>query len=131
MLGEHVQRVHAEDHLLERAAGEPANDQQVERIQDGAIGPQHVHLSALVDLGLKSRRGDREHLVTASGEGVHETARVPRAGRAEHPDVQSRGHRVNDRSSTSGARPPPWWARPDWVLVSVTAAGLNSIGSMS
>ena len=38
---------------------------------------------------------------------------------------------ANERSSTSGASPPPWWARPDSVLVSVTAAGLNSIGSMS
>ena len=66
VLGEDVQRIHAEDHLLQRAAGEPADDQQVQRVQRHAVGSEHVDVSALVDLGLQPRGGDREHLVAAS-----------------------------------------------------------------
>ena len=33
LLGEDVERVHAEDHLLQRAAREAAHDQQVERVE--------------------------------------------------------------------------------------------------
>ena len=107
MRGEDVQRVHAEDHLLQRAAGQAADEQQVQRVEHDAVGPEHVHVAVLVDLGLQARGGDREHLVAASGERAEQPARVPGAGRAEHADAQPPGHCVNERSSTSGASPPP------------------------
>ena len=129
--GEDVQHVHAEDHLLERAARKPAHDQQVERIEHVAVGPEHMHVPIATDLGPQPRGRDREHVVAAIGERIQQPARVPGAGRAENPDPKPAGHLANERSSTSGASPPPWCARPDSVLVSVTAAGLNSIGSTS
>ena len=88
MRGEHVQRVHAEDHLLQRAAREPADEQQVQRIQHVAVGAEHAHVAVLVDLGLQPRGRDREHLVAASGERAEQPARVPGAGGAEHSDAQ-------------------------------------------
>ena len=94
MLGEDVQRVHAEDHLLQRAAGKPADDQQVERVEPGAVGPEDVHVPVGVDLGLEPRGGDREHLVAASGERADQPAGMPGAGRAEHSDPEPAGHRV-------------------------------------
>ena len=67
----------------------------------------HVHVAVLVDLGLQPRGRNRERLVAASGERSEQPARVPGAGRAEHSDAQALRHRVNERSSTSGASPPP------------------------
>ena len=107
LLGEDVQRVHPEDHLLERAAREPTDDQQVERVERSAVGTEHVHASAGVDDRTKPHSGDREHLVTASGERSDQPARVPRAGRAEDGDAERTAHDVNERSSTSGASSPP------------------------
>ena len=69
--------------------------------------------------------------VTAIGERREQSARMPRAGRAKHANSQPR---VTGRTS---ARAPRARARrhgarrPDSVLVRVTAAGLNSIGSTS
>ena len=128
---EHMQRVHAEDHLLERTAGKAADEQQIQLVQHHALWAEHVSITLLVDFGVHSRSGDRDHVVAASDERGEQPARVPGARRPEHSDMQAPGHCSNERSSTSGASMPPWWTRPDSVLVSVTAAGLNSSGSMS
>ena len=122
--GEHVQRVHAEDHLLERPARKPAHQQHVELVQRDAVGSEE----AGADLADDARRRDRYHLVAGCRERVPEPARVPRPGRPEDADAHQP---ANERSSTSGASAPPWNVRPESALVSATTAGLNSIGSMS
>ena len=102
-----MQRVHPEDHLLERAPRKPAHDQQVERLERVAVGPEDVHVPVTIDDGPQPRGRDREHVVTAIGESRQQPPRVPRAGRAQYPDSQRGGHPANERSSTSGASPPP------------------------
>ena len=77
--GEHVQRVHPEDHLLQRAAGEAADEQQLHPIEHDAFGPEHVHVTVVVDFGLQSRGRDRDHLVAASGQRGEQPTRMPGA----------------------------------------------------
>ncbi len=67
-VGEDVKGIHAEDHLLQRAAGESPDKQQVQLIEHDAVGPEHVHVAVIVDLGLQPRGGDRQRLVAASGQ---------------------------------------------------------------
>ena len=75
--GQHVQRVHPEDHLLQRAAGEAADEQQLHPIEHDAFGAEHVHVTVVVDFGLQSRGRDRDHLVAASGQRGEQSTRVP------------------------------------------------------
>ena len=50
MRGEDVERVDAEDHLLQRAAGQAPDEQQVKLVEHDALGAEHVHVAVLVDL---------------------------------------------------------------------------------
>ena len=77
--GQPVPGVHPEDHLLQRAAGEAADEQQLHPIEHDASGPKHVHVTVVVDFGLQSRGRDRDHLVAASGERGEQPTRMPGA----------------------------------------------------
>ena len=72
-----MQRVHPEDHLLQRAAGKASNEQQFHPIEQDACGPEHAHVTVVVDFGLQSRGRDRDHLVAASGQRGEQSTRVP------------------------------------------------------
>jgi hypothetical protein len=51
VIGQGTQRVDAEDHLLQRAAGEPADDEQVKRVEDCSFRAANVGVLALADAG--------------------------------------------------------------------------------
>ena len=120
---ERVQRVDAEDHLLERAARDAADEHRVAAVElelaaahgDGAVDPPdhagHLHQAMLV----ATRR-----------EGVDQLLRMPAAGRSQDRDGQPQ----NERSRTSRLTWPASKLRPLSTLVSRTCAGLKSSGSI-
>ena len=132
LLGEQVQRVHrgrspapaTRGGARGRAAG-PARQGRT------PSGPSTGCAASSTSDRQRPGRRHRKRPVAASGQRLQQPPCVPGPRGAEHPDAQPLGQPANERSSTSGACPPAWWARPDSVLVSVTSAGLNSSGSMS
>ena len=117
--GERVQRVDAEDHLLERAARDAAHDHGVAAVEAG-------HRDVAVDAPDHARHGHEPVLVPPRLERVGELPRVPAAARSEDRDGQPQ----NERSSTSRLTRPASKLRPLPRLVSLICAGLKSSGSI-
>ena len=118
-LGEHVQRVDAEDDLLERAARDAADDHGVAVVEP-------ADRDVAVDAPDHARHGHEPVLVAARRERVGQLPRVPAAARPEDRDRQPQ----NERSSTSRLTRPASKLRPLSTLVSLICAGLNSSGSI-
>ena len=75
--GQHVQRIHPEDDLLERPAGQSPDDQQ-HRVRRARRHRVRAHAPRpLVDLGAQSRGGDGRRLVAAIGQRPEQCARMP------------------------------------------------------
>ena len=84
--GQHVQRVDAEDDLLERAARDPAHDHDVAPVQAAMLG-------AAVDPAHHPRHRGEFARMPARGQRALEPLGVPAAGRAEDRDAQGLAHR--------------------------------------
>ena len=114
-----MQSIDTEDHLLERAARDAADDH-------GVAAFEAVHGDVAVDSPDHARHGHEPVLVPARLERVGELPRVPAAARSEDRDGQPQ----NERSSTSRLTPPASKLRPLPTLVSLICAGLKSSGSI-
>ena len=115
-----MQRVDAEDHLLERAARDAAHDDRVAAFEA-------AHRDVAVDAPDHPRHGHEPMLVAPRREGVDQLLRVPSAARPEDRDGQPQ----NERSSTSRLTLPASKLRPLPTLVSLICAGLKSSGSIA
>ena len=120
---ERVQRVDAEDHLLERAARDAADDHGVAAVE------QTSRLRTATSPSMRPTMrvtGTSAMLVAARRERVGQLLRVPAAGRPQDRDGQPQ----NERSSTSRLTAPASKLRPLSTLVSLICAGLKSSGSI-
>ena len=115
-----MQRVDAEDHLLERAARDAAHDHRIAAVEAG-------HSDVTVDAPDHACHGHEPMLVASRRERVGELLRVPSAARPEDRDGQPQ----NERSSTSRLTWPASKLRPLPTLVSLICAGLKSSGSIA
>jgi hypothetical protein len=123
-LGERVQRVDAEDDLLEGAARDAAHDHGVAAVEPELAA---AHRDVAVDAPEQARHRHEPMLVATRREGVGKAPRVPAAARSQDRDGQPQ----NERSSTSRLTRPASKLRPLATLVSLICAGLKSSGSIS
>ena len=120
---ERVQRVDAEDHLLERAARDAAHDH-------GVAAVERLALRTATSPSMRPTMrvtGHEPVLVAARRERVGQLPRVPAAARPQDRDGQPQ----NERSSTSRLTRPASKLRPLPTLVSLICAGLKSSGSIA
>ncbi len=119
-----MQRIDAEDDLLERAARDAADDHGVAAVEpDLAAG----HRDVAVDAPDHAGHRDEPMLVATRRERVGQLPRVPAAARPQDRDGQPQ----KERSSTSRLTRPASKLRPLPTLVSLIWAGLKSSGSIA
>ena len=119
-----MQRVDAEDDLLERAARDAADDHGVAVVEPDLAA---AHRDVAVDAPDHACHGHEPMLVAPRRERVGQLPRVPAAARPQDRDGQPQ----NERSSTSRLTRPASKLRPLPTLVSLICAGLKSSGSIA
>jgi hypothetical protein len=115
-----MERIHAEDDLLERAGRNGAHEDGVAALQVLVLRrqpPDRAHA--------RREPRDRHHRGrdAARLQRLHEPRLVPAAARAEDRDLHAS---PREAARISAFTPPRRTTRPDWRLLIVTSAGLKS-----
>jgi hypothetical protein len=123
-----VQRVDAEDDLIEGAGRHNPHQERVETLERGA----GVHAGLIGDAPHEARRVAAHDVPPALVEGAAQRLEVPALGGGEDPDAghAQRSAIPNERRRIASSRRPAVKTRPLVSFTNVTQAGLNSSGSM-